>query len=83
LAFFLGSETQSAVLASAASSDKGTERNQQCEAGLYLGEWNIAYRHESDAKPLFQQAASQCPENFIEYQPAHAEWKKMSQGSEK
>jgi lipoprotein NlpI len=78
---FLGQITEAVVAADAASDDAKTQRDQQCEAGFYLGEWKLAHQDKAGAKAFLQQAASLCPDNFIELQPAKVDLDKLEKGS--
>lgn len=78
--FFLARVPEGAVRAAAAAGDATSRRNQECEVGFYLGEWKLAYQDRSEAKSLLQQAASLCPDDYIELDPAKTELKKLEQG---
>lgn len=75
--FFLGKTTEEDVKAEAANRNSETQRDQQCEVGFYLGEWELAYQNRTEAKSLIQQAASICPHNFFEFRPAQVELKTL------
>ena len=78
LDFFSGTGTPEAVDAAAAKGDAQTQRNQKCEVGFYLGEWQLEHNDTAAAKPLLVQAVSLCPNNFIELAPAKAELKRLN-----
>jgi lipoprotein NlpI len=80
LDFFSGTSTPEAVDAAAAKGDAQTQRDQKCEVGFYLGEWQLGHNDMAAAKPLLAQAVSICPNNFIELEPAKVELNRLNQG---
>lgn len=77
LDLYRGKTTADNVYREAADKDAQTATNQKCEADFYVGEWHLARKNEAAAKPLLQQAASECPRNFIEYSAAEVELKRL------
>ena len=78
LDLYRGKMSADKVYSEAASRDAQTAINQKCEADFYIGEWQLARKNETAAKPLLQQAASECPHNFLEYFTAQVELKRQS-----
>lgn len=78
IAFFRGQISEDAVKTAAASGNDETRRNQECEVGFYVGEWELAYRNVAAAKTLFQQAVNLCPNSYIEFGPVRTELKKLT-----
>jgi lipoprotein NlpI len=79
--FFLGRKTEADVKSAAETGDAKTRQSQECEAGFYIGEWDLAYQNRNAAKPLLVQAASLCPNDFIELQPAKLDLERLEQGA--
>lgn len=77
LDLYRGKMSVDKVYHEAASRDAQTATNQKCEADFYIGEWQLARKNEVAAKPLLQQAVSECPHNFIEYFAAQVELKRQ------
>ena len=76
LDFYRGKATADDVNRKAANRDAQIATGQKCEADFYIGEWQLARKNEDAAKPLLQQAVSECPHNFIEYFAAQTELKR-------
>jgi lipoprotein NlpI len=77
LDLYRGKTTADKVYREAASRDAQAATNQKCEADFYIGEWQLARKNEAAAKPLLQQAVSECPHNFVEYFAAQVELKRL------
>jgi len=77
LDLYRGKTTADKVYREAASRDAQTAANRKCEADFYIGEWQLARKNEAAAKPLLQQAVSECPHNFVEYFAAQVELKRQ------
>jgi lipoprotein NlpI len=62
----------------AAGQGNSSEQNYKaCEADFYLGEWHLFANDVASAKPLLQRAAATCPQQFIEFDLAGAELKRL------
>lgn len=77
LDFYSGKTAADKVYSEAASRDAQTATNQKCEADFYIGEWQLARKDGAAARPLLQQAVSECPHNFLEYFAAQVELKRQ------
>ena len=77
LDFYSGKVAADKVYSEAASRDAQTATNQKCEADFYIGEWQLARKDGAAARPLLQQAVSECPHNFLEYSAAQVELKRQ------
>ena len=75
--FYLGTIDESALYAAAQSSDPMTAREQVCEANFYTAEVKLIHNAVAEALPLLRAAVRECPPNFIEFQAATAELKRL------
>jgi lipoprotein NlpI len=75
---YLGAVTPKNVLASAADSDPKKNRERNCEAYFYLGEQALIRGDRQEAIRLFQATLETDVTNFIEYQAAQAELKRLA-----
>jgi tetratricopeptide (TPR) repeat protein len=75
---YLGQLTPEAVLVSAENPDAETRKGQVCEANFYTGELDLLQGKKDDANRLFQVAAANCPNDFMEYDGANAELRTVS-----
>ena len=74
---FLGDADPDDVFKAAAQSPAPVLADRTCEANFYVGEWYLQKRDNVAAKPLLQKAAADCPENFVEREPAQDEIKRL------
>jgi lipoprotein NlpI len=72
--FLQGHATQEAVYA-AAKDDQRAAIGRLCDANFYLGEWHLIHGDGAEAKLLLNQAARDCPRNFLSWYAAEAESK--------
>ena len=77
LDYYLGKATQDDVNKAALHGDAKAQTGQKCEADFYVGEWLLLHPGGMAAKPLIADAASHCPDDFIELHAAKAELKRM------
>jgi lipoprotein NlpI len=75
---YRGRTTVEKVFRAAADSDAQIAINQKCEADFYVAEWQLARNNREAAKPLLDQAVSECPHNFVEYFAAQTELKRKA-----
>lgn len=68
---YLGTRSPELTLSAAVKPD------QQCEAQFYSGEWHILGNRPGEAEALLRKAAEACPKDFIEYNAALAELKRL------
>jgi lipoprotein NlpI len=50
---------------------------QKCEANFYVGEWELAHGNKGEARKLIAAAANECPRDFIAFDGARRELKRM------
>lgn len=77
LKLYLGRLTPEAVHEAAGHDDAAIQKNQNCEADFYVGEWHLLAGDTADAKSLLQRAAANCPPDFVEFDMAAAELKRL------
>lgn len=75
---FLGESSPEALFAAADDSNGARKRAQICEANFYTGAWLRQRGERERARLLFQLAATECPQSFVERQAANAELKEIS-----
>jgi tetratricopeptide (TPR) repeat protein len=71
LSLYEGKAKPDDVLAVAGKGDAA--KGNLCEAHFYIAEWWLIQKNADAARPLLQDAKSNCPRNFIEYRAAQAE----------
>jgi len=77
LDLYRGKMTVDKVYREAANRNAQTAINQKCEADFYVGEWQLARKNGAAAKPLLQQAVSECPHNIAAFTLAQVELKRQ------
>jgi len=75
---YLGRRDPGAVFKAAQQGDAGTQRDQQCEAAFYVGQWNLLQGNKNQALRLFDDAQRNCRKSFSESGGARAELDRMS-----
>jgi len=78
LALYLGNAAPEALLPAARDSDPKKQREQQCEAYFYLGQQALLRGDRAEAIRLFRAAVDTGVTDFIEYQGAQMELKRLS-----
>ena len=76
---YLGKTTPEAVLAAARDADQKKEREKQCQAYLFLGQYALAQENRTEAVRLFKQAIDTGATTVTEYHIARAELKRLGQ----
>jgi tetratricopeptide (TPR) repeat protein len=71
--FLLGETTQQTLFALAKASDPQKNRNQQCEANFFVGQFELQKGAKDEARRLLQLAERDCPRNFLEAHAARAD----------
>jgi lipoprotein NlpI len=56
---------------------KAGKPGQRCEVNFYIGEWRLLHGAREAATKALQAAVDTCPKNFVEYQGAVAELKRL------
>ncbi len=74
---YLGNVKPDFVNAAAVSGDPQTAVNWKCEANFYVAEWWLVQKNADAAKPLLLEAQAKCPHDFIEYDGANVELKRL------
>ena len=75
---FLGEFTSKQVMDAADDPDPKKRKRQVCEANFYAAEFALQRGAREDARPLFEQAAADCPKTFVESPAASFELKALS-----
>ncbi len=76
-ALYLGEATPERVLAAARDADPRRQREMQCEAFFYIGEYHLLKGEESEAKRSFEKALATGATTFIEYSAAKMEIERL------
>jgi predicted aspartyl protease/tetratricopeptide (TPR) repeat protein len=77
LQYLLGRLDGEALIAATANVDENKWKSQQCEARFYMAARLITVGQNSAARPLLEKARDECPRDYIEYDAALAELKKL------
>jgi rhomboid protease GluP len=54
-----------------------SDGDQKCEADFYIGQWQLARGDRTAARALFQTATAQCPRDYIAFDAAQRELKRL------
>jgi lipoprotein NlpI len=76
LDFFRGRSDPDKVYREAADNATAAA-DQKCEADFYIAEWRLTHGEVPTAKSLLQQAANECPHNFVEYGAAMTDLRRV------
>jgi lipoprotein NlpI len=79
LALYLGKGDPETVLAAPARANPVRQPEQRCEATFYLAQWHLVRGERERALPLLKEAQDGCPRNFMEYEGAVAELRRLRQ----
>ena len=79
VALYLGQVTPQPVLNAAQDPDPNTQRERQCEAYFYLGEYLLINNQKAEAARMFQAAVSTGVTSLFEYASAKAELRRLAQ----
>jgi lipoprotein NlpI len=74
---YLGNATPDEVKRAAVHPDAVRQREIQCEASFYIGEWHALRGADDAAAPLFGEAARDCARSFIEREGAVAALRRL------
>jgi membrane associated rhomboid family serine protease/lipoprotein NlpI len=74
---YLNKSTVDDVIAKAKTGDMGTQRDQLCEAHFYISELYLQQGAKTSAKQFMQEAADNCPIDFMEHAAARIELKNL------
>lgn len=74
---YAGKTTADEILADAAAGDSDQRANRECEANFYVGDWLLVYGKTERASSLLQSAVASCPHDFVEYDGAKVDLKRI------
>jgi lipoprotein NlpI len=77
LRLFLGRLSPEGIMSAASASDSQKEKERRCEAHFYVAQWHMIRGEKEHAMPQFRRAREVCPDNFVEYDGAVAELKRL------
>jgi len=77
ISLYLGTLKPGDLAVAAANPDPKTQKNQQCDVRLFLGEWYLLQNNVGLAKKLLRDAQADCPKNLGEDQLAAIELKHL------
>ena len=77
IVLFLGRTDVASVMAAATDRDARRQRDQRCEASFYSAHWYLQRNERERALPLLKEAQSECPRDFMEYEGAVAELRRL------
>jgi lipoprotein NlpI len=75
---YLGRTDLSSVHAAATDRTAKIQNDQQCEASFYLAHWHLLRDERDRARALLKQAQAGCPKDFLEYEGAVAELRRLA-----
>jgi predicted aspartyl protease/tetratricopeptide (TPR) repeat protein len=75
--FLAGKVDRDALMAAATNVDEKQRSGRLCEARFYLAERLTLDSKPAEARPLLEQVRAECPRNYIEYEAAAAELKRL------
>jgi len=78
IALYLGRAQPEAVIAAAAKASPPRDRDQRCEAVFFVAQWHLLRGERERALPLLKEAQAGCPKNFMEYEGALAELRRLA-----
>jgi lipoprotein NlpI len=74
---YLGRTDVASVQAAATDRVSRIQNDQTCEAHFYLAHWHLLRNERESALPLLKQAEAGCPKDFLEYEGAVAELRRL------
>jgi len=77
IVLYLGRTDPASVIAASTHSDPKTQRHQRCEANFYVAQWHLLRGERERARPLLKEVQDTCPRNFMEYEGALAELRRL------
>jgi lipoprotein NlpI len=75
---YLGRTDVNSVQAAATDRVSKIQNDQLCEANFYLAHWHLLRDERDRALPLLKQAQAGCPKDFLEYEGAVAELRRLA-----
>ena len=77
VALYLGTAAPDAVMRAIPQLAAGRNRDLQCEAGFYVGQWHVLRGAREPAAKLLKEAEHTCPRTFLEHEGAVAELRRL------
>lgn len=77
VALYLGTAMPDAVMRAVPQLEAGRNRDLQCEAGFYVGQWHALRGAREAAMKLLKEAEHACPRTFLEHEGAIAELRRL------
>ena len=77
IALYLGRSKPEAVIAAAEKAPPPRNSEQRCEAVFFVAQWHLVAGQRERALPLLKEAQAKCPKNFMEYEGALAELRRL------
>jgi lipoprotein NlpI len=74
---YLGRTDTNSVMAAATDRDAKVQREQRCEASFYVAHWHLLRGNRDQAVALLKEAQATCPKDFMEYEGAVAELRRL------
>ena len=74
---YLGRTDRDSVFAASVDADARKQHEQRCEANFYLAHWHLLKGERERAAPLLKEAQGGCPREFLEYEGAVAELRRL------
>jgi lipoprotein NlpI len=77
IVLFLGRTDVNSVFAASMDPDAKRQRDQRCEANFYVAHWHLQRNERDRALALLKEAQEGCPRDFLEYEGALAELRRL------
>jgi lipoprotein NlpI len=77
IALYLGRAQPETVISATAKAPPLQGREQRCEALFFIAQWHLVRGERERALPLLRDAQASCPKNFMEYEGALAELRRL------
>ena len=74
---YLGRTDTNSVMAAATDRDAKIQREQRCEANFFIAHWHLLRGNRDQAVGLLKEAQAGCPKDFMEYEGAVAELRRL------
>ena len=75
--YLLGRTDRAAVIAAANGAEEKRRKEHECEAHYYIASQLVGAGQGREARPLLERARDECPRNFVEYESALAELRRL------
>ena len=74
---YLGRTDRDSVFAASVDADARKQHEQRCEANFYVAQWHLLRGDRDRALPLLKEAQGGCPREYLEYEGAVAELRRL------